>query len=452
MLEKSALLDVTADGFIDPTELQDLLLNRFSEGDTSLGVSGARINIPELLSMSWESKQTPKSTLSIDYSDVSETKSLKALISVLKSNTFVLVTDDSEGLPTKWIDSMNFQVKTEDGRVLSLELYGDSKNAETKNLLENTTDSNFLRSSSVEYSEEAKEISKYEVSIINIESDINKGTTEVRQDASFVYQYKDANSNLDISYIDKSASNLKVTAPTDQNGDLLIYQQWSITSDIEGSYRYESSDQSTRLSFDFKVSEDWTDTLKNLGDADSFTDRPPQVEIRNFVLQTPINVTRSDYSVFIAPSHDYWENLSLGYSNEKLVSALAVRQEAEKEMLPYLSSIKTVSPDSAQSSTLDLIVDILGQVRYLKGLTETVTSSSHTIEHQGVIFDYKEVDAFITVVTRNGEFTEEFSTEIADAYPSVAGIKYETAVLLVGQSEIESVLIAVAGADGNYVG
>ena len=69
-----------------------------------------------------------------------------------------------------------------------------------------------------------------------------------------------------------------------------------------------------------------------------------------------------------------------------------------------------------------------------------------------MIFDYKEVDAFITVVTRNGEFTEEFSTEIADAYPSVAGIKYETAVLLVGQSEIESVLIAVAGADGNYVG
>ena len=52
MLEKSALLDVTADGFIDPTELQDLLLNRFSEGDTSLGLSGARINIPEHLTMS----------------------------------------------------------------------------------------------------------------------------------------------------------------------------------------------------------------------------------------------------------------------------------------------------------------------------------------------------------------------------------------------------------------
>jgi hypothetical protein len=452
MLEKSALLDVTADGFIDPTELQDLLLNRFSEGDTSLGVSGARINIPELLSMSWESKQTPKSTLSIDYSDVSDTKNLTALISVLKSNTFVLVTEESEGFPTKWIDSMNFRIETEDGRTLDLELYGDVKASETKNVIQNTSEIEALRSVSMSYKDGSKEISKYEVSTSSINGDLNRGANNFKQDVSFDYHYKDADSSLSLSYLDRSINTQKISAPTDQDGNLIIYQQWSITSDIEGSYSYQTSDQSTKLSFDFRVSESWTDTLKNLGDAEGFFDRPPQVEIRNFVLQTPTSITRSDYSLFTAPSPDYWDNLTLGYSNEKIVSTLAVRQEAEKEMLPYLSSIKTVSPDSAQSSTLDLIVDILGQVRYLKGLTETVTSSSHTIEYQGVIFDYKEVDAFITVVTRNGEFTEEFSTEIADAYPSVAGIKYETAVLLVGQSEIESVLIAVAGADGNYVG
>ena len=454
MLEKTALLEVTADGIVDPTELQDLLLYRFTQGDTSLGVSGARINVPELLSMGWKSIQTPKNVLLINYSDVSDTKSLKALISVLKSNTFVLVTEDSEGLPTKWIDSLNFQLKTQDGRTLSLELYGDFKALETKNVIENTTSVEMLRSVSISYNDGSKEISKYEASTSSINGDLNRGTNNIEQDVSFDYRYKDADSSLSLSYIDRSISIQKITAPTDQNGDLIFYMQLSMTSDIEGSYSYESSDQSTKLSFDFKVTEDWTDTLKNLSDADGFTDRPPQVEIRNFVLQTPTSITRSDYSLFTAPSPDYWDNLTLGYSNEKTISTFAVRQEAEKEMLPYLSSIKTneVSPVSAQSSTLDLIVDIFGKVSYLKGLTETITSNTHTIEYQGVIFDYKEVDVFITVVTRNGEFTEEFSKEIADAYPSVAGIKYETAVILVGQSEIESVLIAVAGADGNYVG
>ena len=102
--------------------------------------------------------------------------------------------------------------------------------------------------------------------------------------------------------------------------------------------------------------------------------------------------------------------------------------------------------------TLNVIVDLFGQVLYLKGLRETVTSTSHTVEYAGTTFNWSEVDSLATTVTRDGNFTDEFAKEIADVYPSAAGIGYSTAVALVGASAIDSVLIAVAGADGNYVG
>ena len=102
--------------------------------------------------------------------------------------------------------------------------------------------------------------------------------------------------------------------------------------------------------------------------------------------------------------------------------------------------------------TLNAIVDLFGQVLYLKGLRETVASTSHTVEYAGTTFNWSEVDSLATTVTRDGNFTDEFAKEIADVYPSAAGIGYSTAVALVGASAIDSVLIAVAGADGNYVG
>ena len=56
-----------------------------------------------------------------------------------------------------------------------------------------------------------------------------------------------------------------------------------------------------------------------------------------------------------------------------------------------------------------------------------------------------------TTVVRNGEFTAEFAQEIADAYPSVAGIKYSVAVGLLGVTALDNILISIAGADGSYV-
>ena len=104
-----------------------------------------------------------------------------------------------------------------------------------------------------------------------------------------------------------------------------------------------------------------------------------------------------------------------------------------------------------------MIVELFGQVTYLKELTETITVSedgeviSHTVDYNGATFNWSEVDAFVLTVTRDGNFTDEFAQEIADAYPTVAGITYSTAVLLVG-TEIDDIILGIAGADGNITG
>lgn len=46
----------------------------------------------------------------------------------------------------------------------------------------------------------------------------------------------------------------------------------------------------------------------------------------------------------------------------------------------------------------------------------------------------------------------EFAAEIAESFPDSAGISYSTALALIGQANLESTLLTVAGADGNYVG
>lgn len=118
---------------------------------------------------------------------------------------------------------------------------------------------------------------------------------------------------------------------------------------------------------------------------------------------------------------------------------------------PSPEPIPTPDPE-IQIHTLDVIMDLFGQVLYLKGLVETITSTSHTITYGDNSFGYADVDTFLTTVVRDGEFTDEFAQEIAESFPGVAGISYATAVALVGEASIESVLIGVAVADGNYFG
>jgi len=120
----------------------------------------------------------------------------------------------------------------------------------------------------------------------------------------------------------------------------------------------------------------------------------------------------------------------------------------------------TMSIISTRTSTLTVLVDkgVLGTEQVLlKNLVEEVTTmgttvTAHTLNYLSNKFNYKDVDALITTVIRDGNFTEEFRKEISDQYPTVGNISYSDAVSLVGSANIDAVLISVAGADGNYVG
>jgi len=92
----------------------------------------------------------------------------------------------------------------------------------------------------------------------------------------------------------------------------------------------------------------------------------------------------------------------------------------------------------------------------IKGLTENITKTDGVITEQfflyaGARYDYSDIDSLITVVTRNGEFTSEFSQEIADYAASFENATYSDIVKIVGSSGIDGWLITVAGDDGNYV-
>lgn len=109
--------------------------------------------------------------------------------------------------------------------------------------------------------------------------------------------------------------------------------------------------------------------------------------------------------------------------------------------------------------SLSVIVDkgVLGVgAVLLKGLTEKLTitngiASAHTVEYAGSTFDYNQIDALITTVVRDGEFSAEFRKELTDALPSTANLSYGDAVVLVGTANIDSQLLYVAGIDGNFV-
>ena len=116
-----------------------------------------------------------------------------------------------------------------------------------------------------------------------------------------------------------------------------------------------------------------------------------------------------------------------------------------------VQAVDDLAIDIGQYS-LTVIANVFGSIMFLDDLTETVTSDSHTIEYNGTTFDYDEVDAIITTVVRDDQFTEEFSAEIAESFPEFEGISYSTALALIGQPNMEGTLLMVAGFDGNYVG
>jgi hypothetical protein len=123
----------------------------------------------------------------------------------------------------------------------------------------------------------------------------------------------------------------------------------------------------------------------------------------------------------------------------------------------YFTRIPTITNES---HLLSVIVDknVLGpSATLLKTLKESITYtngsiSNHSIEFNGSTYEYSQIDAWITTVTRDAEFTSEFTKEINEHFKSEVNITYTAAVLLVGFASIDSVILSIAGSDGNFVG
>ena len=112
-----------------------------------------------------------------------------------------------------------------------------------------------------------------------------------------------------------------------------------------------------------------------------------------------------------------------------------------------------------ETHSLSIIVDkgVLGTFPVLvKDLVEHTTLTNgvitnHTIVSGATTYNFNDIDKLIMTVTRDGEFTSEFCTEIIDQYPLKTNITYQDAVTLVGIANIDNVIVAVAGADGAFV-
>jgi hypothetical protein len=130
---------------------------------------------------------------------------------------------------------------------------------------------------------------------------------------------------------------------------------------------------------------------------------------------------------------------------------------ADKNNALNFTRVPTVANET---HLLSVIVDkdVLGtSAALLKDLKESITFTNgvitkHTVEYLSLTFDYAQIDALITTVTRDGEFTAEFTKEINDYVASELNITYAAAVKLVGATSIDAVILSVAGADGNFVG
>ena len=134
---------------------------------------------------------------------------------------------------------------------------------------------------------------------------------------------------------------------------------------------------------------------------------------------------------------------------------------SESVSLASSETVKVKSPViTTETHSLSVIVNqgVLeaGPV-LLKNLKETFKFidgllTEHFVQYGDLSFDYTQIDPLITTITRDGEFTAEFTKEINDYLGAEQNISYSAAVAIVGATSIDGIILAVAGADGNFVG
>jgi len=124
---------------------------------------------------------------------------------------------------------------------------------------------------------------------------------------------------------------------------------------------------------------------------------------------------------------------------------------------PVLSSSAT----EVRVSDMTVIVDkgvldeqpvILSSVEDVTLFIYGVATEERVINALGKSFRHEDIKTLYQPVLVNGEFSAEFQSEIADAFPDYANISYGEAINLIGVDKINDVLIAVAGQDANFVG
>lgn len=137
----------------------------------------------------------------------------------------------------------------------------------------------------------------------------------------------------------------------------------------------------------------------------------------------------------------------------ELINQISVTEMAK------IAELSGQATPNVQNANLSVIVApgvLDNKAVLLENLKETFTYQNgtllaHTVEYAGTAYNYNDIDSIITTVTRDGEFTQEFTQEIAEFNAEAAGVSYQTAVQLIGQAHINDTLLYVAGADGSYI-
>lgn len=118
-----------------------------------------------------------------------------------------------------------------------------------------------------------------------------------------------------------------------------------------------------------------------------------------------------------------------------------------RKVMNYQHSINVIVDKGVIDESSILLKNLRESITYTDGVV-----TSHTVKYAGSTFDYSHIDSLIMIVTRDGEFTSEFTKEINDYLKTELNITYSSAVSIVGATSIDGVILAVAGDDGNFVG
>jgi hypothetical protein len=179
--------------------------------------------------------------------------------------------------------------------------------------------------------------------------------------------------------------------------------------------------------------------------------------LESFNVATSDRLTYDGTTLTINPTRDLKGNYYLFiYLADGAVQDSAGNKSAN---ISYYT-ISTANQITTEYYSLSVVVNkgVLGaEPVLLKGLTESIVfengyTKKHIVEYAGSTFDYNQIDSLIMTVTRDGEFTEEFTREINDYVKTELNISYSAAVAIVGATTIDDVILTVAGSDGNYVG